>query len=286
MATTTPTRPPARPKRNWAAKVTTTAKARPSAGVLIGVPGIGKSTMAAFIPSVIGIYDAQEDGWNTLKGNGLIPDIPLVKSSTFEETLEILDWLATGEHPHKAVAMDAMGGFERQCHEMVCNRDFDGDWGDKGFQGYMRGYDVALADWRKLLQALDRCRDRGMSVFILAHARIRSFKNPLGPDYDKWTADCHDKTWGLTHKWADIVLFANYDTAFKKGDEHKAKAKAFGGQARSLYTEHCAAFDAKNRHNLPGEIDMGTSGQQAWDNFVSALRAAKQPRKETQNAAQ
>jgi hypothetical protein len=244
------------------------------------VPGIGKSSMAAYIPNVLGMHDKAEDGWNTLINSGIIPQIPLLSTETWEDTLSALDWVATGEHNHKALAIDALGGYERQCHIYVCDRDFKGDWSDGGFQGYMRGYDVALADWRQFLQALDKVRDRGMSVFLLAHAKIAPFHNPEGPDYDRWSVDIHHKTWGLTHKWADIVLFANYETAFKKGDEAKTKAKA-RGQTRMIYTEHCAAYDAKNRHNLPPDIPMGSDGKECWENFVTALKAAKQNGKDS-----
>ena len=83
----------------------------------------------------------------------------------------------------------------------------------------------------------------------------------------------HRKTWGLTHKWADLVGFMNFEqfTEEKKG----ARAKGIGGQKRMLYVERHAAYDAKNRHGLPGEIVMGNSASDAWTNFVGALKAGR-----------
>jgi len=39
-----------------------------------------------------------------------------------------------------------------------------------------------------------------------------------------------------------------------------------------IYTEHHAAYEAKNRSGLPSEIEMGTSGKEAWENLKTALK--------------
>ncbi len=82
----------------------------------------------------------------------------------------------------------------------------------------------------------------------------------------------HHKTWSLTHRWADMVLFLNY---YVEVDTDGLRAKGKGGQDRVIYTEYHAAFEAKNRSNLPPEIEMGKSGQEAWANFKAAFAAAR-----------
>ena len=102
--------------------------------------------------------------------------------------------------------------------------------------------EVALADWRVLLSALDRLRSqRKMSIVCLCHAKIAPFKNPEGEDYDRYRPTLHDKTWGLTLKWSDAALFVNFET-FTEKDGLRAKGR--GGQQRVMYTERRAAFDA------------------------------------------
>lgn len=233
--------------------------------------------MAAHIPGVVFFTDDKEDGITTLKSSGLVPMVPqLPPISTWPETLDALEHLATEPHEYRAIAIDALGGFERLCHEHVCERDFDGDMGERGFLGYMRGYEVSLGEWRMFLNALDRLRnERGMSIFLLGHAKVAPFRNPEGPDYDRYTVDVHHKTWSLTHKWADLVLFANFEVSFARNEENKTKGKAKGGHTRIIYTEHHAAFDAKNRHGMPPEIEMGESGADAWNNFKNALKGNK-----------
>lgn len=246
--------------------------------IVYGVPGIGKTSIAAAIPGVVFMTDAAEQGIQTLKEAGLVPaELPVLPPATsWADTLGMLDSLRTGEHQYKVLALDTLGGFERLCHEEVCRRDYSGEWGERGFASYQRGYETSLADWRLFINALDALRDeRGMSIVLLGHAKISPFKNPSGPDFDRYNVDVHHKTWALTHKWADIVLFANYELNFNKREENEKKAKAKGGKVRILYTEHEAAFDAKNRSNLPAEIEMGGSGLEAWHNFVTAMKAGR-----------
>lgn len=232
------------------------------------------------------LIEQNEDGINRLKEPGLVPaEVPVLPAvATWLDTLAVLESLRTGEHSFKALAVDALGGFERLCHEEVCRRDFRNDWGEHGFASYQKGYDAALPEWRLLINALDRLRDeRKMSVVLLGHAKVAPFKNPEGPDYDRYCVDVHHKTWALTHKWADMVLFANYEVAFAAKDATKDKAKARGGQARIIYTEHHAAFDAKNRANLPPEIEMGSSGAEAWGNLVAAIKTGHKTEEVTSN---
>lgn len=246
--------------------------------ILYGVPGIGKTSFAAAVPGVVFLVDPNEQGINSLKESGLVPaTLPVLPPPrSFSETLDALDALRTEAHDFKCLALDALGGFERLCHESVCQRDYSGDWGKGGFGSYQQGYDTSLADLRLFINAFDALRDeRKMSILLLGHAKVSPFKNPSGPDYDRYNIDVHHKTWALMSKWADIVLFANYEVAFNKNEQDAKKAKAKGGKTRVLYTEHDAAWDAKNRHGLPEEIEMGVSGSEAWSNFVNAMKAGR-----------
>jgi hypothetical protein len=238
------------------------------AAIFYGVPGVGKTSMAANAKEPVFLTDPSEDGITTLKNFGRVPSaIPQITAHSWADVLGTIDSLATEEHPHKTLVMDAMGGFERLCHEEVCTRDFRGEWGDKGFASYHKGYQVALADWRLLLNALDRVRDKGMQVILLAHSSVKNFKNPEGDDYDRYIPDVHQSTWQLTHKWADLVGFMQYVTVVDD------KGKASGGQDRIMLTEYHPAYDAKNRFGLPAEIEMGDSGKAAWTNLATAMMA-------------
>jgi hypothetical protein len=114
-----------------------------------------------------------------------------------------------------------------------------------------------------------------MAIICLCHAKVQPFKNPEGADYDRYQPDLHHKTWALTHRWADIVLFANFYTVIaneSQASKGAAKGKARGGTERVMFCERTAAYDAKNRHGLPAELSMGSSGTEAWANFIEAMK--------------
>lgn len=243
--------------------------------MIYGPPGIGKTSIGAATPSPVFLIDDQEDGVSTLKASKLIAaDVPVLPAvSKWEDVGEVLDQLTAGKHEFRTLVIDTLGGLERLCHEFVCRTEYNGNWGEKGFTGYARGFEASLPHWRLLLKKLDRLRsDRGMAIVALAHSLVRPYKNPEGDDYDRWIADLHHKSWSVTHKWADMILFANYHV---KVDDSGPRAKGKGGQVRFFNAEHHAAYDAKNRHGLPAMIPMGSSGSEAWNNLIQAITEAR-----------
>lgn len=281
MATATSSPPNAgtagKSKRDWLAEIQRDAKPKPTAMVAYGPPGIGKTSFGCAAPSPIFLIDSQEDGIGTLKASHLVAaDIPVLPPcNSWEDVLEALTALAQGEHKFKTLVIDTLGGLERLLHEHVCREQYKGEWGEKGFTSYARGYEVSLPPWRDFLNKLDRLRsDRNMSVIALAHSHVRPFKNPEGEDFDRYSVDMHAKTWAVTHKWSDMILFANYYIQAEK-ERGQSRAKGKGGQLRFFNTEHHAAYDAKNRHALPAEIPMGDSGAEAWNNLVEAIKSAR-----------
>ena len=262
------------------ATVTGKGSGLPNRYVIHGVEGWGKTTFGAHFPKPIFVQTRQETGLETLIDNGQLPEVPHFpgEAGNWVELLGMIDALIEDPHEYKTFVMDTLNGAERLCHEHVCTRDFDGIWTDKGFMGYQRGFEVALADWREFLSKLDHLRtDRRMTVVLLCHTKVGTFKNPEGPDYDRYQPDCNAKTWSLTHKWADVVLFGNYEVFVQGGTVgDKAKKGKAAGQQRMLYTERHASYDAKNRLGLPSEIEMGSSPQEAFKNFTDAIRAGRE----------
>ena len=252
-----------------------------------GPSGIGKTSFAANVPGVVFLVDEFEDGITTLKGAGLVPPVPVLPvPKSWADVLGILEQLATDQHDYKALAIDTLKGFEKLCHIDVCSREFAGEWGDKGFESYQKGYKVAIPIWAQFIRTLDRLRDeRGMSIILMAHAQVSTFKNPEGADYDRYSPDIHKETWNFTERWAEMVLFANFLTVVDQ-KKNAIKGKAHGGRERFIYTEHHASYNAKNRHNLPAEISMGDSGSDAWTNLMDAIKASRAWRRNQTNDLQ
>lgn len=194
------------------------------------------------------------------------------EAETWTEALSAIKSLLTGDYDFSTLCLDTLNGLERLCHEHVCATSYDGDWGEKGFLGFQRGYDTSLNEWRKLLNLLDQLRDKkGIGTIALCHTQVKTQANPLGPDFDRYVPNMHKKTWDLTHGWSDMCLFGRFEVEVVT-ERSKAKGKGKGGSARVLYTTYTACWDAKNRHGLPEEIVMGEDAKSSWDTFVAALR--------------
>ena len=262
-------------KTNWLKTIRKDVEKRPPSMVVVGPAGVGKSSLAGNIPNSVVMPFGQEDTWGLLKTSGAVPaDLPVLQPArTYSDMMGMCEELATEDHGYKFLVIDTISCAERLTHEGVCNREFAGDWSERGFLGFNRGFEVSLSDWRDFINALDRLRDeKGMGVVLLGHTKIAPYRNPIGADYDRFTVDLHHKTWSLTHRWCDAVLFYNY---WIDVDESGLRAKGKGGHARVIHTQHSAAFDAKNRFGLPMEIEGGDSGAEAWDNLKKAIVEAR-----------
>ena len=265
--------PPKQTAKFSMASLATKGRGLPSRLIVHGTEGVGKTTIGAFAPKPVFVMTRGETGLETLMDAGQLPGIPhFPEAQSFQEVMAMLDAVLKDEHDYKTLVIDTMNGVERLCHEMVCEREYNGDWGKKGFTNFMCGFEVSLADIERFLMKLDAIREqRKMSIIGLCHTLVKSFKNPEGPDYDRYQAKMHDKTWNIIKAWADIVLFVNYDVTVD-ADAGSKKGKGYGGATRIMYTQRRASFDAKNRHGLPEEIEMGNSGREAWANFVNAMK--------------
>ena len=254
-------------------KLNTKGPKLPSKMVLHGVEGVGKTSFFGQGSNCAFLMSRGETGLLTLLDSGQVkPTAYLPEILTWEQLLASLDAFLEQDHDHKMLVIDTLNGMERLCHEYVCKDRFKSDWGPKGFGNFQQGYDSALSDWRDMLYRLDRIRDRGIAVGCIAHTVVRNHRNPEGADFDRWVAALHPKTWTLTAGWADMILFANYVVHL---DEDGPRAKGFGGTDRVLNTQRSASWDAKNRHGLPEEIDMGDSASEAWKNFTKAIKDAR-----------
>lgn len=243
--------------------------------------GFGKTSILAYSRTPIFLMTRGETGLTTLIDAGQLPPTPhFPETEVWADVIAAVKMLRNEDHVYKTLVLDTANGAERMLHEYVCQRDFDGDWGERGFAGYQRGYEVALADWRMFLTSLDELRkEKGMTIFFLIHTRVKTFKNPGGADYDRYMPEMHEKTWGLTKGWLDNILFGNFEVLVKTGTkitDSGKKGKAAEVSQRVVYTNSDnPVFDAKNRMGLPEEIEMGDSAEQGWKNLAGALRDSR-----------
>lgn len=221
----------------------------------------------------------KDEGIETLIQNELVRDsIDRITVDSWGTGISLLKEIESQNHSYTHVVFDVLNGFEWHCHQHTCQRDFDGKWSDPrdGFMSFHKGYDVALQYWNELLALIERIRDKGVGIVGLCHSGIGKVPNPEGLEYTKHAPDMHYKTWAVTAKHTDLILFGRYEveTVEQMGDKNiRQKTKARGGKTRVIVTTSSAGIDAKNRHGLPDEIQVSNeSAAEAWSDFVAAFR--------------
>jgi hypothetical protein len=218
--------------------------------VLIGVPGVGKTTAGSLCPSPI--FLSAEDG---LVGQGY-DNVPHYTAEDWGGVLSFLDFIGREQHDYKSLVVDTVDWLEPILFAYVYKRDGKKDIED---YGYGKGYTAAADEFRRALAKLDIIHQRGILVLINAHCHIKAFSNPTGDNYDRYELKCNSRIAGMVTEWVDAVLFARYEvyTAKAKGD---SKAKGVGGETRVVQTQYSAAWSAKNRYGLPATMpfDMPT----------------------------
>ena len=239
--------------------------------VFNAVEGFGKTSLAAYAPSPMVLMS--EQGLQTLIDAGRVPEsVPAATVKDWPDLLGWLDALVAEPQGVRTLALDALVGFERMCHEFICARDFGNDWGERGFASFQKGYDLSAGEWLSLLARLDRLNARhGMTILLLGHVNVTTFKNPEGADYDQFTANVHRKTWDATAKWADAVLFGNFFSALKNTDKGEKRGKVIHTNQRIVYTERHGAVIAKNRFGMPSQIEMPDDPAQNWPTVWQAI---------------
>lgn len=211
--------------------------------VVYGPEGIGKSTFASRFPEPIFI--------DTEGSTDTMDVARLPRPLTWSDLIAEVDYILQGHEPCRTLVIDTADWAERLCIEHVCQNAHVSGIEDIG---YGKGYVYVQESFGQLLDKLEQLTRKGIHVVITAHAMMRKFEQPdeLGA-YDRWELKLSKKTAPLLKEWADLLLFANYQTHVTTTKE--GKKKAIGGE-RVMYTSHHACWDAKNRVGLPDQLSF------------------------------
>lgn len=243
---------------------------------LVAVNGWGKTTIGAFGENPVVVMSPDEQGYLTLQSRGLVPTVPIMQVRSWPELLASVSGLAKDPQGRKTVVVDALAGMESLCAKHVCETQYKGDWGEKGFMAFYRGPAQVAREWPALLLRLTACARAGLDVIVLGHAKVQTFKNPDGPDYDRYECACGTSDlWGRTRDWAEAVLFGNFkpivETARQEDNIAKAKGKAIG-QKRIMRCQFSAAADAKNQYGLGAEYEMPNTAEACAAAFWNLIK--------------
>lgn len=225
--------------------------ALPHRYLIYGTPGIGKTTFAASTDSPVWI-DCED-------GSGDI-DVPRYQFAegrhvprNYVEVITALEKLAMSKHGRKTVVIDTVDRLESLIHAHICTRDKKTNIED---YGYGKGYVMALSEWREVANKLNALRAAGMTVVVLGHAVSKTWKNPEGDDYDRYTVAVDPKAAKFLYEWADNVWFARFEEGGAKVPGAGPRPKGYMTGRRIMHTERGAAFDAKKRVNIAAEVEF------------------------------
>jgi len=242
------------PARMTLRNITSGKQERPLRVIVFGTDGVGKSSFGAAAPKPL--FLCAEDGTAHLD----VARFPV--PHTWMEVLEAIRVLTHEEHDFKTLVVDTLDWLEPLCWQHVCQ--LHGKQSPEDF-GFGKGYVLAVDQWRALLGRLDiLVRNRRMNVVLLAHSLVKKVDDPQVGAFDRYQMKLHDKSSAVLREWVDAVLFARHDL---KVIERNGKARGMSSGNRLLHTTWTAAYDAKNRFDLPETLPLD------WEEFEQACKA-------------
>lgn len=261
-----PTPPPLAkpPKRMTLESITDGPRPAPWAILVYGPEGVGKTSLALDLDDAVTV-DVEQSA-NRIKGK----KFPVPHS--LQDVYDAIEILYSQDHRHRRLVIDGVDRLEALIHQHVVKAAKSGQiQGIEDF-GYGKGYQVALDEWRRLVARLDELRSvRNMDILLLGHTYVRPFKNPEGPDYDRYVLRLHEKSGSFIKEWCDAVLFLRFEESTTKVNDRE---KGVLTGARLLHTRRSAAFDAKNRFDLPDPIQLPDTpgGRVLWNAIELATK--------------
>lgn len=212
---------------------------------IYGAEGVGKSSLAANMPEPL--FIDTEGGTSRL-------NVRRIKCTQWDELISIVKEVIATPTVCKTLVIDTADWAESLCVDFVCNKYRKGNIEEFGFG---KGYTYLADEFGEFLKLLNRLVEVGINPVVIAHGKPRKYELPEEQgQFDRWEMKLTKQVAPLIKEWCDMLLFCNYKT-FVVTTENNTK-KAQGGK-RVMYTTHNPCWDAKNRFNLPDEVELAIS---------------------------
>ena len=219
--------------------------------VFYGPEGIGKSTLAASMPSPV--FIDVEGGTNQL------PVARLPRPTSWAMLMDEVRAVRDGEVPCQTLVVDTADAAESLCKAQVLATN---KWPSIETPGYGKGFNSVVEEYAKLLDLLSEVAERGTNAVLLGHSIVANVTRPDESAYTTFNLNLIDRknasTSALVKQWADMVLFLDYEvfvTVDKAG-----RGQADGGR-RVVRCTHSPTWEAKNRYGLPDRIPLDEAAE-------------------------
>lgn len=240
-------------------------KLKPLAIMLHAPHGIGKSTFATEAPNPIYIGNEENDEL----------DVSRFKTSVWVDEknkdnpnalVNVLESLLNEDHDYKTLVVDTVDGLEQIAEQYILSqKGAEGKTMATAFGGYGKAYEKMANMFLNIKDNyLIPLRDKkGMNIVLLCHSeKVKHEEAMTLTSYDHYEVALHKKTKHLFEDWVSAILFANHYLVRAETNSGKEYAEGIDGM-RIIYTEERPSHVAKNRFNLPYEIDFPKHG--TWE---------------------
>lgn len=240
---------------------------RPPRIVFYGEQGIGKSTIAKEAGA---IFIQTSDGLEGLS----VDAFPLAQK--LDDVRQALEFLLTGPHDYKAVAIDTLGGLERLVFQESC--------AELGLeymtQSSMKSYPLAMKKIIALMAQINKLNsERKMFVFLIGHSSIARFEDPTTSSYDRYQLMLNEKIGAYFLQECDIVGFINQKVSTKTEEAGFSETVKASGSQRYAFFEKRPSFYAKDHdYGLPPEIRLEKG--KGWQAILDCIKAKMVAQKE------
>ena len=214
---------------------------------IYGGHGIGKSTLASQFPAPI--FISTEDGLNALD----VTSFP--RARALADVVDNIKTLLKEEHDFKTVVVDSVDWLIEPLISDSINAQYD-----EKQQSFGKGQMFMAEEFREILQGLEALTiKRNMNVVLIAHAAVVKFEDPRTDPYDRYQPKLPKACNALLQEWVDVLAFAAFKVIIKKSEAKgfdTAKVRGTTNGDRLLHFVENPAYAAKNRYNLPEDIEM------------------------------
>lgn len=212
-----------------------------------GHAGSGKTTFAFSRPGVVGIPIEQ--------GLGVLTAELFPQPRSFDEIMEMLRELASGDHDYTGVVIDAVDGAQELIAKAVCDEHGKRSLADFGFG---KGNVLADGKWHELLKGCDYLSKRkGITPILISHSSAVNYDDPVMGTHVRWEPNLGKRQSPVVTAWADVVGFIDREkAAIDKGVDGRTVRTTVATGVRRMYLDDTGACVAKNRYGLRSELEV------------------------------
>jgi len=238
--------------------------------VVYGPGGIGKTTLCAQLPGLVGFFDI-EHSLQPLRQNleefGLLDNIVQVEGVESWESLRAA-LHGTGWDGIKTIVIDSATKAEElaAAHTLATVKTEKGSTAESiESYGYGKGFTHLFETFIHILGDLDRHSREGRNVVLICHDCTSAVPNPNGEDWLRYEPRLQSPSSGKSsirlrvREWADHVLFMGYDVSVDKD------GKGIGGGTKTIYSKELPHCMAKSR-SISDAVPL--DGEDFWSRII------------------